>query len=291
MEDEEQVMKVYIVPNQKKPEAIQAVLCAAGILKKHNVTVLLAETAKAWCQIQDAEYLSVQRCYEAADVILTAGGDGTLLHEAELAARYNRPILGLNVGRCGFLATCEPEELEEKLPLLARGSYKLDTRSLLFAQEQREDGFSGYALNDVILTKGQLHQAVEFNIYCDGILVEHYRGDGVIVATPTGSTAYSLSAGGPILDAQTRAIVVTPICPHSMQSPAIVFAPERKITIQVGQLQEGEDVYASCDGKKVYPLYTGATVTIALSEQTVQLVTFSQADQFRAIDQKLKNRS
>ena len=132
-------------------------------------------------------------------------------------------------------------------------------------------------------------QAIDFSIYCDDILVEHYRGDGVIVATPTGSTAYSLAAGGPILDSQTKGIVVTPICPHSLTSPAMVFAQERKINICVGQVIDNE-VFLSCDGAAEYPLSAGSTAEIRLSDQIVQLVTFSRADQFQAIDQKLRSR-
>ena len=121
--------------------------------------------------------------------------------------------------------------MEAKLSAVARGEYFLDNRMLLYVRVLGDDSWEGHALNDVVMTKGRLQQAVDFSIYCDDILVEHYRGDGVIVATPTGSTAYSLAAGGPILDSQTKGIVVTPICPHSLASPAMVFAQERKINL------------------------------------------------------------
>ena len=114
--------------------------------------------------------------------------------------------------------------MEQKLSAVARGDYMLDTRMLLYVRVLGDDSWEGHALNDVVMTKGRLQQAIDFSIYCDDILVEHYRGDGVIVATPTGSTAYSLAAGGPILDSQTKGVVVTPICPHSLASPAMVFA-------------------------------------------------------------------
>ena len=109
--------------------------------------------------------------------------------------------------------------MESKLPAVARGEFQLDNRMLLYAHVLGHDGWEGHALNDVVVTKGRLQQAIDFSIYCDDILVEHYRGDGVIVATPTGSTAYSMAAGGPILDSQTKGVVVTPICPHSLASP------------------------------------------------------------------------
>ena len=179
--------------------------------------------------------------------------------------------------------------MEEKLAALVRGEYLLDSRMLLYVRVLGEDGWEGHALNDVVVTKGRLQQAIDFSIYCDDILVEQYRGDGVIVATPTGSTAYSLAAGGLILDSQTKGIVVTPICPHSPTSPAMVFAQERKINICVGQVIDNE-VFLSCDGAAEYSLSAGSTAEIRLSDQIVQLVTFSRADQFQAIDQKLRSR-
>ena len=179
--------------------------------------------------------------------------------------------------------------MEAKLSAVARGEYFLDNRMLLYVRVLGDDSWEGHALNDVVMTKGRLQQAVDFSIYCDDILVEHYRGDGVIVATPTGSTAYSLAAGGPILDSQTKGIVVTPICPHSLASPAMVFAQERKINLCVGQVAD-EEVFISCDGDAGYSVKAGATAEVRLSDQIVQLITFSKADQFQAIDQKLRGR-
>ena len=179
--------------------------------------------------------------------------------------------------------------MEAKLSAVARGEYFLDNRMLLYVRVLGDDSWEGHALNDVVMTKGRLQQAVDFSIYCDDILVEHYRGDGVIVATPTGSTAYSMAAGGPILDSQTKGVVVTPICPHSLASPAMVFAQERKLNVCVGQVADDE-VFISCDGGVGYPLKAGATAEIRLSDQNVKLITFGRADQFQAIDQKLRKR-
>ena len=145
------------------------------------------------------------------------------------------------------------------------------------------------ALNDAVFSKGSIARVAEVEVLADGTMIQRIMGDGVIVATPTGSTAYSLAAGGPILDSQTKGIVVTPICPHSLTSPAMVFAQERKINICVGQVIDNE-VFLSCDGAAEYPLSAGSTAEIRLSDQIVQLVTFSRADQFQAIDQKLRSR-
>ena len=237
----------------------------------------------------DVELTAWSAVTERAALYIVIGGDGTILHEANLSLRYAKPILGINLGRCGFLATCEVNEMETKLSAVARGEFSLDHRMLLYVHVLGHDGWEGHALNDVVVTKGRLQQAIDFSIYCDDILVEHYRGDGVIVATPTGSTAYSLAAGGPILDSQTKGVVVTPICPHSLASPAMVFAQERKLNICVGQVADDE-VFISCDGAAGYPLKAGATAEVRLSDQVVKLITFGKADQFQAIDQKLRSR-
>ena len=282
-------MTVYISPNPGKAMAYGISQRAAQILLTHGAQVLMHDGLQAECMTMGVVYLSQKECLERTDVILTIGGDGTILHEANLSLEYRKPILGINLGRCGFLATCEVDEMEAKLSAVARDEYFLDNRMLLYVRVLGDDSWEGHALNDVVMTKGRLQQAVDFSIYCDDILVEHYRGDGVIVATPTGSTAYSLAAGGPILDSQTKGIVVTPICPHSLASPAMVFAQERKINLCVGQVAD-EEVFISCDGDAGYSVKAGATAEVRLSDQVVQLITFSKADQFQAIDQKLRGR-
>lgn len=282
-------MTVYISPNPGKAMAYGISQRAAQILLTHGAQVLMQDGLQAECMTMGVVYLSQKECLERTDVILTIGGDGTILHEANLSLEYRKPILGINLGRCGFLATCEVDEMEAKLSAVARGEYFLDNRMLLYVRVLGDDSWEGHALNDVVMTKGRLQQAVDFSIYCDDILVEHYRGDGVIVATPTGSTAYSLAAGGPILDSQTKGIVVTPICPHSLASPAMVFAQERKINLCVGQVAD-EEVFISCDGDAGYSVKAGATAEVRLSDQVVQLITFSKVDQFQAIDQKLRGR-
>ena len=282
-------MTVYISPNPGKAMAYGISQRAAQILLTHGAQVLMQDGLQAECMTMGVEYLPQKECLERTDVILTIGGDGTILHEANLSLESRKPILGINLGRCGFLATCEVDEMEAKLSAVARGEYFLDNRMLLYVRVLGDDSWEGHALNDVVMTKGRLQQAVDFSIYCDDILVEHYRGDGVIVATPTGSTAYSLAAGGPILDSQTKGIVVTPICPHSLASPAMVFAQERKINLCVGQVAD-EEVFISCDGDAGYSVKAGATAEVRLSDQVVQLITFSKADQFQAIDQKLRGR-
>ena len=282
-------MTVYISPNPGKEQAVATAQRAAQLLLMQGATVLMRDDLNETCCADGVQYLPLEECFPRTDVILTIGGDGTILHEASLSMKYQKPILGVNLGRCGFLATCEINEMEAKLAAVARGDFSLDSRMLLYVRVIGDNQWKGHALNDVVVTKGRLQQAIDFSIYCDDILVQHYRGDGVIVATPTGSTAYSLAAGGPILDSKTKGFVVTPICPHSLASPAMVFAQERKLNVCVGQVADDE-VFISCDGGIGYPLKAGATAEIRLSDQNVKLITFGRADQFQAIDQKLRKR-
>lgn len=286
-------MKVFLVPNlNKQQRAVQAAQHAADILQHNGAQVFLQDSLQALCVVEGAIYAPRAYCERCADIVLTIGGDGTILHEASHALYHKKPILGINLGRKGFLAVCEEYELEQKLTLLTQNLFRLDPRAMLYAKIQ-SDGIRQdvYALNDIVVAKGVIQQAVEFNVFCDGTPVERYRGDGVVVATPTGSTAYSLAAGGPVLDARIRAMVLTPISPHSLHSPAMVFAPERRLEIRLGRLETDETVYVSCDGAPGQALAEGAVVTISLSEKTISLVTFDGEDQFHAIDQKLKYRN
>ncbi len=283
-------MTAYIVPNLSKAKTVATARAAAEILQRHGCGVLLDTEVRAQCAAPGAEYQPVEECLQRADVILTVGGDGTILHEAPLALARQTPILGINVGRCGFLATCEVAEMEEKLALVAAQRFHLDTRALLDVQimdgtfSRRES-----ALNDVVVYNGRLLRTVDYRILCDQSPVEKFSGDGVIVATPTGSTAYSLSAGGPIVDSQTKAMVLTPICPHSLQASAMVFSPERTLDIEIGEVFSDE-VLVSCDGRPGLPLHTGAGIEVTLSEKQISLITFGRADQFEAIDLKLRSR-
>ncbi len=286
-------MTVHLISNLSKDPAAKTALRAAQILAHHGASCLLSEELNVFAS---AEFLTAnpqirilpqEDCYKNADILITVGGDGTILHVATCSLAYQKPILGINLGRCGFLATCEESELEEKLALVAARRYMLDSRMLLCAAG---GGHNEHALNDIVISKEQLQQTIDCSVYCDDILVETYRCDGLIFATPTGSTAYSLAAGGPIVDSQTRGIVLTPICPHSLRSPSMVFAPERKLRVVIGDNQR-DNARLSCDGNDSTPLAHGETVEITLCEKTVQLITFGKADQFYAIDRKLKNRT
>ena len=279
-------MTVYISPNHGKAMAYGISQRAAQILLTHGAQVLMQDGLQAECMTMGVEYLTQKECLERTDVILTIGGDGTILHEANLSLEYRKPILGINLGRCGFLATCEVDEMEAKLSAVARGEYFLDNRMLLYVRVLGDDSWEGHALNDVVMTKGRLQQAVDFSIYCDDILVEHYRGDGVIVATPTGSTAYSFSAGGPVLDAAADVVVLTPVCAHNAQVAPLVFAAGRRLEL-VADAENRDTCYACADSTAQCDLQPGDVLTVTAAPQKLQLITFYDSEQFHAIENKL----
>ena len=229
---------------------------------------------------------------EDTECVITIGGDGTLIQAARDLAGRNIPMLGVNRGHLGYLnQVSRQEDIAPVLESLLNERYQLERRMMIHgtAWRREETLLKDIALNEIAITRKDPLKVLRYSVYVNDEYLNEYAADGVLVATPTGSTAYSLAAGGPILDSQTKGIVVTPICPHSLTSPAMVFAQERKINICVGQVIDNE-VFLSCDGAAEYPLSAGSTAEIRLSDQIVQLVTFSRADQFQAIDQKLRSR-
>ncbi|MEG2652250.1 MAG: NAD(+)/NADH kinase [Ruthenibacterium sp.] len=280
-------MTVFLVPNAQKPRAMPIAKAAAELLRQYGANVLMEDCFKASFAGQPVKFFPEEQAIAACDAIVTVGGDGTILRIARRSLADRKPILGINVGRLGFLATVEADELH-RLKRLVTGDYTLDRRSIL---EVRVGGTQQVqnALNEVVIGKAGVSKTIDMEIYCDGTLVNRYQGDGVIVATPTGSTAYSLSAGGPVLDARIAGLVVTPICAHSMHSPPMVFSAQRRLRVTVSSAQPQQVLY-SCDGQAETPLSDSDTVEVALSDQYMTLICLHDADQFEAIDKKLKGR-
>ncbi len=281
-------MTVYLIANPKKPQSHAVAARAAQILSQSGADVVCCSEEVCEESGGTAELVTEKAALEHSDIIVTVGGDGTILHAARRSLGRGIPLVGVNLGRMGFLATVESYELD-KLRRLPAGDYTLDRRNMLRAELHGKNARCHTALNDLVIAKRAVSQTIEISVYCDGIPVNRYQGDGVILATPTGSTAYSLSAGGPILDARIAGIVMTPICAHSMRSPAMVFSAGRKLRVQI-HAPEQEAAVMSCDGCSEENLFTGDVIDVALSDQTIELVCFNEADQFEAIDKKLKGR-
>lgn len=194
------------------------------------------------------------------EAMVVLGGDGTLLEAARCAAPHGVPLLGINLGRIGYMAELEIDELSE-LARLVTGGYTVERRMMLEAQIGGETFF---ALNDAVFGGESLFRMVEIELYCDGKLVNSYRADGLIAATPTGSTAYSLSAGGAVVDPRMDAMIFTPICSHSLNASSLVFSAESELVMK-NVTERADKLYISIDGSVVRGLSYGETVTIRRS--------------------------
>jgi NAD+ kinase len=225
---------------------------------------------------------------EELDLLITLGGDGSLLGGARWAGPVGTPVLGVNLGRLGFLTAITVEEMEAALRRILDGDYILDSRMALDVRSQHADGGSDsyYGLNDAVVHKGGLVRMVPVRLHVDDEEVGLYRADGVIIATPTGSTAYSLSAGGPILDPRQDAIVVTPICPHTMAVRPLVLPPLSQVVVEVES--ESEEILLSIDGQVGAKLKPGDRVIARKADQPVHLIRLPGQSFFSLLRRKLR---
>lgn len=224
------------------------------------------------------------------DMLLTFGGDGTLLRGARLLGQHEIPILGINLGRVGFLTTATPELFEEALSAFQRGEYQIETRCTLESRIVSEDGeerVGPVALNDIVVHKEGVARVVRVMVWIDGAEVGVYSADGVIVSTPTGSTAYSLSAGGPIVMPDVDALVITAICPHTLAVRPLVVPGNAEITLQQAQPWRDE-VLLSYDGQVESSLRPSDRVLVTQSPESVKLIRLETKGYFEGVRQKLQ---
>lgn len=222
-----------------------------------------------------------------ADLLICFGGDGTILHAAQDAMRCEVPILGVNTGSVGFMAELERSELPLLTPL-AHGMYTVEERMMLDVHVLRGSRviYEDSALNDAVISKGSMARVAEMEVLADHVKVASITGDGIIVATPTGSTAYSMSAGGPIVEPTSKSIIVTPVCAHQLTARAMVLAPERVVTVQLPRGNR-KYLYLSVDGGKAVRLTGGDRVEINRSARSTQLVRLADRSFYQVINQKL----
>ena len=228
--------------------------------------------------------------FSKIDIAVVLGGDGTILSVAQYSARYNVPILGLNFGHLGYLAELNKEQTEDFARII-NGEYETEERMMLDVKVVRdgEEIYSSTALNDAVATKGMLSKMVHMLLEIDGKYTGDYYSDGLIVSTPTGSTAYSLSAGGPIVEPKLNIILITPICAHSTNARPMVIADEQTVKVTV-DIYHGEDVALMCDGKQPVMLRHGDEIYVTKSEYKTKLVRFQERNFFDILNKKLKGR-
>lgn len=214
------------------------------------------------------------------------GGDGTILHSSKIATEHGLPILGVNIGTMGFIAELEASEMEllRKIP---QGDYTVEPRTMLDVSvvSGKQTLFHETALNDAVITKGAIARVVQLSITCDGVEATSFSGDGVILCTPTGSTAYSMSAGGPIVEPSAKNFLITPICAHAMLAKSIVVAPDRVIAVRVGKVGR-HNAFLSVDGGRAFRLNVGDEIVVKSSQKVTRLVRLKDISFFEILNKK-----
>lgn len=256
---------------------------AVSLLGAQGVRTHFEQTTATLLQRPDG--ISIDRIGERCDLVLVVGGDGTFLHAARTLAQYDVALVGINLGRLGFLVDILPDEIEPRLEQILSGAYDADTRILLDARIG-DQTTPERALNDVVIHKWNSVRMIEFETYIDGQFVNAQRSDGLIVATPTGSTAYALSGGGPLLNPRLDSLLLVPICPHTLSNRPLVVPGSSRIEIRICNL-EPEQVRLTCDGQVDLPLETGSAIQIERSPRRVRLLHPRDHDHYRILRAKL----
>lgn len=241
--------------------------------------------------IENTTYIeSVDEIFENADVAVVLGGDGTLLNTSKYAYKYGVPLLGYNIGNLGFLVELEKGEKSEFSRLFS-GEYEIENRMMLCAKVIRDgkEIFESVALNDVVISRGSTPKMVHLKLEVDKNEVSDYYSDGIIVATPTGSTAYSLSAGGPVAAPNLDVIIITPVCPHTVTSRPVVVSDKSEVALTV-DIYHNEDVVVMCDGETGINLESGDKVVVVRADKSTKLIRFGKKSFFDVLQQKLSER-
>lgn len=240
----------------------------------------------------DGEEETLSEIPPDTDCIIVLGGDGTVLQAAREAKLLQVPMIGVNLGTLGYMTEIEPSGLEEALERLIRGDYIQESRMMLNGKAYLSDGSvrEDWALNDIALSRSGSLQIIRFNIYVNGQFLNHYKADGMIVTTPTGSTGYNLSAGGPLVEPAAKLIMLTPICPHSLNQRSIILSPDDTVEIEIPECQEGrsQTVEVNFDGSHMIPLRTGDKIRIARSEKVTEFIKLNQVSFLEVLHRKMQ---
>ena len=282
---------VILTPNPYRDKGFQTVRAAMKVLKDAGMEPKLClpfEVDRSYELPKDLRFHKLDRELQNTELVICFGGDGTILHMAKAATRRNVPILGVNIGTMGFMAELESTELD-MLARLAKDDYSLDKRMMLdvVVQRDRDIIFHDIGLNDVVITKGAIARIAHLSVKCDGVPAMQCGGDGIIVATPTGSTAYSLSAGGPIVEPEANNILITPICAHDVMSRCMVASDKRVITVELVK-NARRNAYLSVDGGKALRLNMGDVATIRKSQMETKLLRLKKRSFYDVVNMKFK---
>ncbi|NNC88345.1 MAG: NAD(+)/NADH kinase [Akkermansiaceae bacterium] len=277
-------MQIAIVAHPRKAEAPAALRRVREILHRRGIDTVLEEATAALLGES-----GVAKFWEGADLVISLGGDGTLLETLHRMGGCEAPVAGVNIGTLGFLTTCTDEEIEACAEVLEKGTYEVSERSVLKVRmvEENNGEQEFLALNEVVLMRGETGRLVSLEARVDGELLNHYRADGLIVATPTGSTAYNLAAGGPLISPRAGVFVISPICPHSLSNRALVVDDGSVVEIGHGG-KNAEPILFTVDGRDVLRLARGSVVRVEKAPRPLCLVRMPDHSFYETLRKKLR---
>lgn len=275
-------MKIAVFPNVNNNGVDELKSLIVTKLRSIGIDVCIVE-------MQDGLFINSEQAILDSDISIAVGGDGTTLNVAKMAAQQGKATLGVNAGRLGFMSGLEKNEID-LLDKLVSGDYSIDERSMIkvsFLNNGCERVC--HCLNDVVISRGDLARLIDISVENQGRLVTKTRADGMIVATPTGSTAYSMAAGGPVVSPETSCYVVTPICPHSLVNRSIVFPSDQELVLTVCN-DKNNSAFLSDDGENSYQIEPDTQIIVSKSEFTAKLIKIKPDNFYEILNKKIIDR-
>lgn len=279
---------IGLVPNLTKPQAVGMIPEAIQALERLGFIHVTVNELMGKLPGIKTTFLSMEEMAAVVNLLIVFGGDGTYLHTARTTAGTGVPIMGVNLGRLGFLTEIEIHELDWALERLKRGEYSIEVRNMVEAQIFRggRTVHRGIALNDAVISNAGFVRMVELETYIDGEFLNAYPADGLIIATPTGSTAYSLSAGGPIVNPFSKGLIITPICPHTLYSRSIVLSKDEVVRVKVNS--DHRNCVLTLDGQYTYSLLRSDEVQFRRADETVRSVSMPGHTFYKILQDRMR---
>lgn len=288
------MLRIALITNFNIAEKATAAMTVADRLLQEDCEILIAafNRDKIIKMSKDREcfrYLPLEAVYSEADILIVLGGDGSILEASRRAVHRGTPILGINLGRLGYMAELEMSEIDQ-LSKLFQNEYYLEKRSMLRVELYSGSDLKsfGYALNDAVISNGSVSRMIDLELLENGTSVTTYRADGLIIATPTGSTAYSMSAGGPIVEPSVPCVCVTPICPHSLTARPLIFSENSVLEIRNICVRE-KMLYLTVDGRMNFDLYRNQVVRVTKAKLSTNLIRLKPSAFYSKLRQKMGN--
>lgn len=288
-------MKIGLIVNADKSQALVCGEQIARLMLLNDAEIFLNNSLEELITLTDYEkyvnyFDSDEEVIKYCDVAITVGGDGTIIHNAKFAATYKKPLIGVNMGRIGFVAGLEYYEIAE-LKKLLKGDYKTQRRMLLNVELKRGDSVQRFlAVNEAAITRDVLKPIIDISVLLNNERIITYRADGMIFATPTGSTAYSFSSGGPVIEPDMNCILLTPLCPHALSSRQVVFREDALLTATVDNADLSHS-YLVVDGQTNVEIQKGDKITITKSEDYLELIILKEKNFYTLLNEKLKEKN